>query len=160
MSFSGFKKNKCRWSFVYIKETSRHWCVIRDAEGRFLATLCRKIKAPLGALEVEAKAYEAGLLLARHLGLQDGVLEGDSLTISNALKRSTLSPTSVATVVEGIHELGAEIGVVNFSHVRRTGNKPAHILARQAQNLVNDIIWIEEIPCCIQQAIIQDVFVL
>ena len=134
--------------------------VIRDVEGRLLAALCRKIKAPLGALEVEAKAYEAGLLLARHLGLRDGVLEGDSLTISNALKRSALSPTSVAAVVEGIHELGAEIGVVNFSHVRRTGNKPTHILARQAQNLVNDIIWIEEIPCCIQQALVQDVFVL
>ena len=51
-----------------------------------MAALCRKINAPLGALEVEAKAYEAGLLLARHLGLRDRVLEGDSLTISNALK--------------------------------------------------------------------------
>ena len=60
--------------------------VIRDVEGRLMAALCRKINAPLGALEVEAKAYEAGLLLARHLGLRDRVLEGDSLTISNALK--------------------------------------------------------------------------
>ncbi|XP_050248969.1 uncharacterized protein LOC126696242 [Quercus robur] len=98
--------------------------VIRDGEGRLLAALCRKIKAPFMALEVEAKAYEAGMLLARHLGLRDGVLEGP------------------------------EIGVVNFSHVRRIGNKPAHILARQAQNLVNDVIWIEEIPYCIQQALI------
>ena len=134
--------------------------VIRDVKGRLLTALCRKIKAPLGVLEVEAKAYEAGLLLARHLGLRDGVLEGDSLTISTTLKRSALSPTFVAAVVEGIHELGAEIGVVNFSHVHRSGNKLAHILARQAQNLVNDIIWIEEISCYIQQALIQDVFVL
>ena len=43
--------------------------VIRDVEGRLKAALCRKIKAPLGSLEVEAKAYEAGLLLAWHLGL-------------------------------------------------------------------------------------------
>ena len=70
--------------------------VIRDVEGGLLAALCRKIK-------VEAKAYEAGLLLARHLGLRDGVLEGDSLKISNALKRFTLSPTSVVAIVEGIH---------------------------------------------------------
>ena len=34
------------------------------------------------ALEVEAKAYEAGVLLARHLGLRNGVLEGDSVTVS------------------------------------------------------------------------------
>ena len=121
--------------------------MIRDVEGRLKAALCRKIKAPLGSLEVEAKAYEAGLLLARHLGLRDVVLEGDSLIISNALKRLTLPPSSVDAIMEGIHELGAEIGVVHFSHVRRIGNKPAHILARQAQNLVNDVIWIEEIPC-------------
>ncbi|XP_030924592.1 uncharacterized protein LOC115951551 [Quercus lobata] len=134
--------------------------VIRDVEGRLKAALCRKIKAPLGSLEVEAKAYKAGLLLARHLGLRDVVLEGDSLIISNALKRLTLSPSSVDAIMKGIHELGAEIGVVHFSHVRNIDNKPAHILARQAQNLVNDVIWIEEIPCYIQQALIQDVSVL
>ena len=103
-------------------------------------------------LEVEAKAYEAGMLLARHLGLRDGMLERDSLTISNALKGISVLPTSVATIVEGIHVLGSEIDVVNFSHVRRSGNKPAHILARQALSFVNDLIWIEEIP------LIQDVF--
>ena len=41
----------------------------------------------MGVLEVEAKAYEAGALLARHLGLKNGVLEGDSLIVSNALKQ-------------------------------------------------------------------------
>ena len=109
-------------------------------------------------LEVEAKAYEVGVLLARHLGLQDRVLEGVSLTISNALKRVTKPPISVAAIVEGIHALGSDIGVVSYSHVRRIGNQPTHILARKAQSLANDVIWIEETPCCIQQALIQDVF--
>ena len=94
-------------------------------------------------LEVEAKAYEVCVLLARHLGLQVGVLEGDSLTISNALKQVAEPPISVAAIMEGIHALGSEIGVVHYTHVRRTGNQPAHILARQTQSLVNDVIWIE-----------------
>ena len=42
--------------------------VIRDQQGKLLAALCRKIRAQMGVLEVEAKAYEAGVLLARHLG--------------------------------------------------------------------------------------------
>ena len=88
------------------------------------------------------------------------MLEGDSLIISNALKRLTLSPSSFDAIMEGIHELGAEIGVVLFSHVCRMGNKPAHILTRQAKNLVNDVIWIEEISCYIQQALVRDVPVL
>ena len=57
-----------------------------------------------------------------------------------------------------MHALGSEIGVVHYTHVRRTGNQPAHILTRKAQSLVNDIIWIKETPYCIQQAHIQDVF--
>ena len=123
-----------------------------------MVVLCRKIKAALQVLEVEAKAYETSMLLARNLGLQDGVLEGDPLTISNALKGISVPPTFVAAIVEGIHVLGSEIDVVNFSHVHRSGNKPAHLLARQALSFVNDVIWIEEIPCYIQQALIQDVF--
>ena len=59
--------------------------------------------------------------------------------------------------MEGIHSLGLTLGVVHYSHVRRNGNQPAHILARQALSLVNDVIWIEETPYCIQQALIQDV---
>ena len=118
----------------------------------------KKIRAQLGVLEVEAKAYEAGVLLARQLGLNDGVLEGDSLTVSNALKRVSQPPTSAAAIVEGIHALGSDIRVVDYFHVRRTGNQLAHILARQAQSLANDVIWIEEISYCIQQALIQDVF--
>lgn len=40
---------------------------------------------PMGALEVEAKAFEAGLLFAKEVGIHDVVLEGDSLIIYNAL---------------------------------------------------------------------------
>nr|POE55600.1 hypothetical protein CFP56_64294 [Quercus suber] len=132
--------------------------IIRDQQGRLLAALCRKIRAQLGVIEIKAKAYKAGVLLARHLGLKNGVLEGDSLIISNALNQVSQAPTSVAAIVEGIHFLSSDVGIVGYSQVQRTGNQPAHILARQAQSLVNDVIWIEEIPCYIQQAFIHDVF--
>jgi len=88
--------------------------VIRDLQGRLMATLCRKIKVPLQVLEVEAKAYEVGMLLARNLGLQDGLLEADSLTISNAFKGILVPPTSVATIVEGIHVLGSKLMLLIF----------------------------------------------
>ena len=38
--------------------------IIRDDMGRLEAALSKKIKAPLGAVEAEAMAYEAGLLFA------------------------------------------------------------------------------------------------
>ena len=133
--------------------------VIRDQQGKLLAALCRKIRAQMGVLEVQAKAYEAGVLLARHLGLKNGVLVGDFVIVSNALKQVSQPPTLVAAIVEGIHVLISDVGVVGYSHVRSTGNKLAHILAQQVQSFVNDVIWIEEISCCIQQALIHDVLV-
>ena len=131
--------------------------VIRDQQGRLLAALCKKIRAQMGLLEVEAKAYEVGVLLARHLRLKNGVLEGYSLIVSNALKQVSQPLTSVEAIVEGIHGLSSDVRVVGYSHVQRTSNKPAHIQARQDQNFFNDVMWIEEIPYCIQQAFIHDV---
>ncbi|KAL0010764.1 hypothetical protein SO802_005872 [Lithocarpus litseifolius] len=154
---SGLCKINVDGAFFPTKKLAGIGVVIRDQQGRLFAALCRKIRAQMGVLEIEAKAYEAGILFARHLGLKNGVLEGDSLIVSNALKQAAQPPTSVAAIVEGINVLSSDVGVVAYSHVRRTGNKPAHILARQAQSFVNDVIWIEEIPCCIQQALAHDV---
>ena len=43
--------------------------IIRDDRGRVEAALSKKVWVPLGALEAEAKAFEAGLLLARDIGI-------------------------------------------------------------------------------------------
>ncbi|XP_075645647.1 protein neprosin-like [Castanea sativa] len=54
--------------------------LIRDSEGQVIAVLSKKINAPLGALEVEARAVEVGLEFARDTGVHDFILEGDSLS--------------------------------------------------------------------------------
>ena len=50
----------------------------------------------------------------------------------------------------------SEFRTVYVSHVRRQGNKPAHILANYALSLNEYVVWIEETPCCIEQALVQD----
>ena len=39
--------------------------VVRDSQGLVMAAMSLKVKAPLGPLEVEAKAFEAGLQFAK-----------------------------------------------------------------------------------------------
>ena len=39
--------------------------IIRDVNGLVVATMCKKFHAPLGPLEVEAKAFESGLHFAK-----------------------------------------------------------------------------------------------
>ncbi|KAK9996914.1 hypothetical protein SO802_021600 [Lithocarpus litseifolius] len=58
---------------------------------------------PLGA--VEAKAFEAGLLFAKDIGIQDLILEGDSITIHKAICETSTPPSSVEPVIEGMHTI-------------------------------------------------------
>ena len=46
---------------------------------------------------------------------------------------------------------------MDFSFVGRKGNRPAHLLARHALGIANFSVWVEEIPCFIEQALAQDV---
>ena len=96
--------------------------IIRDEEGRVEAALSKKIMAPLGALEAEAKAFEVGLLFSRDIGIQELVLEGDSITIYNALCEISSPPSSVEPIIVGVNALCCDFRRVEFSHVRRQGN--------------------------------------
>lgn len=122
--------------------------------------MAMKIHAPLGALEAEAKAFEAGIIFVKDVGVQDIILEGDSMIMYRALTELSPPPQSVASIVEGILEIVREFRSVQFSHTRRQGNIPAHILAKQASSIADFTVWIEENSCFIEQALIQDVISL
>ena len=53
--------------------------VVRDDLGGVVAALSKRINAPLGAVEAEAKAFETGLQFAKDIRVQDIILEGDSI---------------------------------------------------------------------------------
>ena len=55
--------------------------VVQNSQGLVMAAMSMKVRAPLGPLEVKAKAFEAGLQFPKDLGLQDFILEGDSLNV-------------------------------------------------------------------------------
>ena len=112
------------------------------------------MEAPLSPLKAESKAFEAGILFALGRGFTDVVLEGDLQVMVNALAGYSSPPSVVASIIQGIHEIGMEFRQVQFSHVKRQGNMPAHLVAKNAYSIVNDIVWVEEHPCFAKQALI------
>ena len=102
--------------------------VIREHVGNFITGLSKKFQYPLRAIEVEAKAFESGLKFAKDMGIQDFVLEGDSLNIVHALSGNSYAASTIAALIYGMQVTSFEFRNVLFSHVRRNGKVPAHQL--------------------------------
>ncbi|XP_023889559.1 uncharacterized protein LOC112001619 [Quercus suber] len=98
---SFYKMNVDGAVFSSQKEASV-WVIIRDDKGLVVAAPSKKILGPSGALEVEAKAFEASIQLAKDVGIHELVLEGDSIIVCRALNSISPSPTSVAPIIYGI----------------------------------------------------------
>ena len=131
--------------------------IIRDEKGVVVAALSRKFHAPLGAVEAEAKAAEMGVQFAKDIGVREIILEGDSLNVYRALQGLSAPPPSVDAVILGMHNACSEFRYVRFSHIRREGNRPAHLLAKYVKGIDDYCTWIEEFPCFLEHALIHDV---
>ena len=137
------------------------WILIRDAEGQLIGACSRKLEVPLGAIEAEAKAVELSLMFARDLSIQDFTLESDLLlTLINALQDLSPPPSSVAALVFSSVAMSHSFKYLDFSHVGRDGNRPAHLLTKHALGIADLSVWVEEISCFLKQALNQDVVVI
>ena len=79
------------------QKESRVGVIIRDANGLVVAALSKKFQAPWGPLEVEAKAQ-----FAKDVGLQEFILEGNSLNVFRALAGLSPPSASVMPIIYGI----------------------------------------------------------
>ena len=131
--------------------------VIRDMEGKVKASLSQKIKAPLGPVEAKAKAFEMGIQLAKDMDIRDVLIKGDSLIVQRALNELASPPPLVDVVILGIQDACADFHHIAFTHVGYQGNKSAHLSAKYAKGIDDVSVWIEEIPCVIEQALIHNV---
>ena len=96
--------------------------IIRDSDGSVIGACSKKLRFPLGAVEVEAKAIEFGLQFAKDLLIQDFILEVDSLMVFTALSETSSPPSLIAAMIYGSISTSHEFRHVDFSHVQRQGN--------------------------------------
>ena len=75
----------------------------------------------------------------------------------NALKELSPPPSSVVAIISNSLLVSQEFRHVVFSHVRQQGNRPAHLLVKYTLGIDDFSVWLEEDPCFLNQALIQDV---
>ena len=122
-----------------------------------VVAISKKINAPLGPLEAEMKAWDEGVQFAREVGVYNFTLEGDSLVLFNALSDLSNSPAAVESIVRGVLMACGSCYKVDFSHIKRQGNSPVHLLAKHVLGIVDYETWMEASPCFLEQALIHDV---
>ncbi|KAK9990350.1 hypothetical protein SO802_025335 [Lithocarpus litseifolius] len=131
--------------------------VIRDSNGNVIAALSSPMVGPLGALEKEAKALEAGMRFALDIGIRDAVLECDALEVFNAVQGFAAPSSSILFIMDGILQQARWFKSCCFFHTKRQGNVPAHMLAQYAKSLVSYVAWVESCPSHVERACAQDI---
>ena len=96
------------------------------------------------------KAFEAGIIFAKEVGIRDLVLEGNSLIIVQALKQVSNAPSTVSSLIYGMIVEYNEFRKVYFSNVKREDNMPTHLLAKQVLGLADFYAWIEKCHCFLE----------
>ena len=120
--------------------------VIRDSMGQVMASLAQRIPLPSTAIEVEALAAQRAMELALEIGLNKGVLEGDSLILMNAVKTNSHSLAQFGHIIKDIEFLASQFSIIYFSHVKRHCNTIAHSIARRALSFSSLQVWMEDVP--------------
>ena len=96
--------------------------VIRNKEGRVMASLSQKIPLPISVIEVEVEVLAArrALELAVELGVDHIILEGDSEILHKALLAEDKNFTPYGHLVQDIVYLSSFLSAFKTSLVRRS----------------------------------------
>ena len=120
--------------------------IVRDSNGLVMASLSQNIPLQNSVEELESLATCIALKFALELGLDKGILEGDSLTVMAALKDDSASLASFGLLVRDAQSLGGLFNCIRFLHVGRDGNAVTHNLTRHARHVTGFSIWMEDVP--------------
>ena len=93
------------------------------------ATLSKKLYLPLGPLGTEAKAMEEGVHFSWDVGVLDIMFESDSKKVVDALNGVSEAAVAIDNITGGIWVKMQDVRCVSISHVKRKGNRSAHLLA-------------------------------
>ena len=120
--------------------------VIRDSMGQVLASCSKVVNQVHSSSEVEAMAAGLALSFVAELGVKNAVLEGDSLLVVKALIDSESSMSHIGPLIDDAKYYSYSFEKLLYSHVTRDCNSVAHSLVKQALNIQDFLVWMEETP--------------
>ena len=114
---------KINYDRAVFRETNEvgHRTIVRDNEGRVLASLAKKIPLPQSVVDVEVTAARRALILAKELQFNSIVLEGDSAIITQALQAEELSLASFGNIIVEAQSYAKTFHSFKVNHTNQEG---------------------------------------
>ena len=110
--------------------------------------------------EVEVLACRKALEFAIDVGFMEIILEGDNAMVMKTISQAQPNLSQLGLIYEDIQCLAASFSSISTNCVRRSTNNVAHALARFATLIDNEIIWMEEDPLPVVDALYLDSSIL
>ena len=130
--------------------------IVRDSQGKVIASVAEKIKLPPSSDEVEAVAAVRAITLAMDLNLPSFIVEGDSEVVISALRKEEESFSSFGHLISSIKHYLPFCNCVSFSHTRRSGNSVAHFLPKHARLIDDFSVRMEDVPPQVVDVLLTD----
>ena len=94
----------------------------------------------------EASAARRAVVFAREMSLFNIIVEGDCLSVIQALKHNGLCPLLFGHIIDETKRLGIVLRSSMFQHVRRDKNRLAHRLVKKVVLSPDLKVWVEDLP--------------
>ena len=96
--------------------------------------------------EAEVQACRKALEFAIDAGFSELMVEGDNLVVMSTISANKPNGSRLGVIYDDIGFLAAGLTYASFSCIRRNANSVAHLLARYANGLVEEVVWLEDSP--------------
>ncbi|XP_042983215.1 uncharacterized protein LOC122312624 [Carya illinoinensis] len=143
---------KANWYAAVDKENSKIGVgvIVRDSGGLIIASLCSSISLSPDPLLGEAVAALGASSFYSELGLNQIMLEGDSLAVIQAVQHKDESWSPTGLVIRDIKIVLSKVQTWSIHYISRKFNVIAHALAKFALTCSEEHIFMEEYLPCIQ----------
>ncbi|KAG8389697.1 hypothetical protein BUALT_Bualt01G0005700 [Buddleja alternifolia] len=132
--------------------------VVRSWGGVFMAALARFLPELMDSNTTTLMAAKCAVEFCVDYHFTHIVLEGDDQSTINQLKNTYETQSPVSNVImEEVVDYMRQLGCCFFSHVQRSGNDAAHMVAQYARNVEDEIVWLMEEPDFLGDILLADV---
>ena len=130
--------------------------MIGNEKGEVMAALAAKGGVVKDSEEVEVMACRKALEFAIDTSFMEIILEGDNALVMKTVSQAQPNLSRLGLIYEDIWCLTVGFRSISTNCVRCSANSVAHALARSARLIDNEILWMEEDPPLVVDALYLD----